>query len=140
VADGYSSFVGGGDGNEACDTESAIAGGGGNAVSGGGDSVGFIGGGQSNTLTSDPKDAAILGGYNNGVSNEYSAIVGGSANSVATQESLIGGGSSNTIPSGSGNSLQSLAAFRTIFRENTASSARATPTRCRQSTACSSAV
>ncbi len=97
VAGGIYSFVGAGGSNQACDALSAIVGGRQNAVSSGETSVGFIGGGEYNTLTTDPLDSAILGGGYNGVSNEYSTVVGGYDNAVFAAYSLIGGGKYNTL-------------------------------------------
>jgi hypothetical protein len=97
VAGGNYSFVGDGYSNQACDAFSAVVDGESNAISSGEQSLGFIGGGEANTLIGDPMFAAILGGANNEVTNEFSAVVGGGGNQVAATYSLIGGGESNTI-------------------------------------------
>ena len=98
VAGGGYSFVGAGASNQACDEDSAIAGGILNAVSGTGqDSDGFIGGGEYNTVTGSSTDSAVVAGNGNVVSNYDSAIVGGNANSVSAPYGLVGGGFTNKL-------------------------------------------
>jgi uncharacterized small protein (DUF1192 family) len=99
VAGGTSSFVGAGQGNQACDEYSAIAGGYFNAVSGNyGD--GFIGGGENNVVTGTDSDSAVIAGDANEVSNAVSAVVAGEGNQVAATYSLIGSGNENAVTAG----------------------------------------
>jgi hypothetical protein len=98
VAGGADSFVGAGQGNQACDQYSAIAGGYFNAVSGS-YTDSFIGGGENNVLTDVDSDAAIVAGDHNEVTNAVSAVVAGEGNQVASTYSLIGSGNENTIGS-----------------------------------------
>jgi hypothetical protein len=91
------SVVGGGQGNQACDGWSIIAGGFSNLVSGTGDGDGFIGGGEDNLVTGDDTDSAVVAGEDNKVSNTESAIVGGATNTVSAAYGFIGGGNSNTV-------------------------------------------
>jgi hypothetical protein len=100
IAGGSYSVVGGGEGNQACDSWSTIAGGYFNAVSHGTSSNpydSFIGGGESNIITGNDSDSAIVGGNSNSVSNAESAIVAGETNSVVARDSLVGAGETNAI-------------------------------------------
>jgi hypothetical protein len=106
TADGKYSVVGGGYGNEACDGWSVIAGGFGNTVSeqnGGPDAEdSFIGAGETNTITGNDQDSAIVSGDGNTVSNAEAAIIAGESNSVVARGSLIGAGFTNAINQGGG--------------------------------------
>jgi hypothetical protein len=95
-AAGQFSVVGGGSGNQACDSWSAIAGGYDNAVSGSSED-GFIGAGEFNVVTGSDEDSAVVAGSGNQVSNTESAIVGGSGNTVSIDNAFLGGGNSNVV-------------------------------------------
>ena len=98
VAAGQFSVVGGGSGNQGCDSWSSIAGGYDNAVSGSGED-GFIGAGEYNVVTGseNDSDSVVVGGSGNQVSNSDSAIVGGQSNTVSIDNGFLGGGINNIV-------------------------------------------
>ena len=140
VADGEWSVVGGGEGNQACDGWSTVAGGYMNAVSGTDDADqnnfdGFIGGGEYNVVTGIDMESAVVGGYGNLVSTNESAIVDGESNSVVARGSLVGSGYTNeinqgglfsAIVSGYGNKLSGEYGFIGAGESNTVSGKAAT--------------
>jgi len=99
VAGAQYSVVGGGSGNQACDGWSTIAGGFENAISGtdGDVFLGFIGGGQANTITGSDEDSAIVAGYTNTLSGEYEFIGGGFGNNLGGEYGAIAGGDENAM-------------------------------------------
>ena len=91
------SFIGGGRVNKILTSDSSIAGGQFNELSGQGST--FIGGGASNTINGNAGNSSIVGGQGNTVDiGKYSFVGGGIANSmISSQSSVIGGGGSNNL-------------------------------------------
>ncbi len=100
VAAGKDSAVVAGTSNEACSINSVIAGGTTNIISssGGGGSVGFIGAGGNNLITM-AESGFIGAGQSNTVSGNQGAVVAGAGNAAAGAEGFVGGGGGNTITS-----------------------------------------
>jgi hypothetical protein len=96
VADGEYSIVGGGQGNNACDGWATIAGGYDSAISGTAYD-GFIGSGEFNVVSGNDRDAAVVAGSSNTVSNDFGFIGGGYTNTVSGEYGVIGGGNTNAV-------------------------------------------
>ncbi len=116
VAGGTDSGVVAGTGNKACDQSTVIGGGTSNTIapnSGNPVTNGFIGGGESNAITTFT-DGFIGAGSTNTVTGPRGAIVSGSGNSLAATDAILASGEGNTISvfgtmgfigDGSGNSV-----------------------------------
>lgn len=107
---GQSAFIGGGADNSDGANFASIVGGSNNSLGGTGvlGEFGFIGGGQSNTLTGEW--AGIASGKENKASGSNAFVGGGTGNSAAASYAFVGAGSDNnasgdyaTIPGGSQN-------------------------------------
>jgi hypothetical protein len=100
VAFGTESGVLEGSENEVCESNSSIANGFSNAISGGGAAYdSFIGSGQANTITGSAEYGFIGGGDDNTLTAQGAAISGGAGNQNAGTDAMLGAGSSNTITS-----------------------------------------
>jgi hypothetical protein len=129
VADGQAAFIGGGLQNRNGGDFASIVGGSGNALGGPATQgeYGFIGGGQSNTLTGEW--AAIGSGRQNSVSGAGGFVGGGTSNHVDSANASVGGGGDNSasapyavIPGG----LRNAATAPDTFAAGTGSWAAAT--------------
>jgi hypothetical protein len=126
---GTNSFVGGGESNNACDTDTAVLAGAANAVQAGAISS-IIAGGQDNIISDEY--AGVVAGTSNHVSNAWGVIGGGSENSVSGEGGFIGGGFGNSVTevasaiggggNGGGNQINGTNSFIGAGASNTISS------------------
>jgi hypothetical protein len=137
VAAGQDSAVVDGQGNQACDQVSTIAGGYQNTISSSDDQAGysFIGAGANNVITGPGGVSAIVSGGENSLTAEYAFIGGGQSNAISGTEpyAVITGGYANTasaewatVAGGNTNTASGNAANVAGGAHNTASGPHAT--------------